>query len=1016
MSTIFGICTPRSDVLAGNVHEADFAADLAQVLAGTAAKEYSDPVAFFANTYPTRGLRTLLRSIAARVSGSPNQVGSVFRLDTQFGGGKTHSLIALTHALRGMTGVANAGEFIDLSLLPKDRVRVVAFDGENADPSNGRRMSSNVLAHTPWGELAFQLGGDAAYERIRRSDEDGTAPGAETLRELIVCQPTLILLDELAIYLRKVSARNAQAAAEQLTAFLTGLFKAVESSPRAALVYTLALGKGGSSTDAYGRENQAVSTFMAEAASVSARKATLLDPTEEDETVQVLNRRLFSHIDGKAADAVVTAYQRLWEAHRTALPNGAPLDRWAETFRAGYPLHPELMATLTEKTATLGNFQRVRGMLRLLARTVAELWDKRPADACALHLHHINPGHEPIRQEIVTRLEQGALVPAIRSEVAAHANEPPALAQELDAAHYRGLPPYASYVARATLLHTLAFNDQIKGVTAEDLRFSLLSPGTDISFIDDARKRFVADSAYLDDKPGAPLRFLSQANLTQMIRRQEAQVDPIRARAELNDKVRSIFGGTTLSLCAFPTGAYEVADDPNDGKPTLVVMAFDAVHVRADALKVPQLIEQIWSQRGTQGDPRLNRNSLLFVVAETAQIEAMRKAMVTRLALEELRNPERQRELADYQVAQINERYNKSSQALATAIQQAYRHVFYPSRNKVAGTEADLEHTVIDGATAGDRPGDGQRQVITQLQNVGKLRLPTDTPDSPLYIRDRTPLKKGQITTSKLRQEFYRDPALSMLVGDDLFVRLIRNGIDQDLYLYQNGDLLVGKGDPVALIRIDEQSLVMTTAFAKERGLWPRPAPMAPGAQPASSTASAAPGHPITYGNESNRSTAAVPANEPSPTAGHAARSNLSAEDVLRAALMQVVEKAQRAKVSHIQRLTVRPFEPNDALNLLTVINQPNATVEIDLNVEYETASGSVVTTISKGTPDDARPLREFLVAQLRGAKDKNVSAVYSIQFDPPLALQDETFLKMAERWERIVKGSASISAEPATS
>lgn len=1002
-------------MLHGSVHEADFAADLAQVLAGTAAREYRDPAAFFANTYPTRGLKNLLRSIALRVSGSVEQVGAVFRLDTQFGGGKTHSLIALTHALHGMKGVVNAAEFIDLSLLPLKAVRVVAFDGENADPSNGRRMSPSVLAYTPWGELAFQLGGESAYERVRRSDEEGTAPGADTLRELLADQPTLILLDELAIYLRKVSARNAQAAAEQLTAFLTGLFKAVESTQKAALVYTLALGKGGGSTDAYGRENQAVSAFMAEAASVSARKATLLDPTEEDETVQVLNRRLFAHIDRTAADSVVTAYQRLWESHREALPNGAPLDRWCETFRAGYPLHPELIATLTEKTATLSNFQRVRGMLRLLARTVAELWANRPADAYALHLHHINPGHEPIRQEIVTRLEQSALVPAIRSEVAAHINEPPALAQELDAAHYRGLAPYGSYVARVTLLHTLAFNDQVKGISAEYLRYSLLSPGTDISFIDDARKRFIADSAYLDDKPGAPLRFLSQANLTQMIRRQEAQVDPLRARAELNDKVRSIFGGTTLALCAFPTGAYEVADDPNDGKPTLVVMAFDAVQVRADALRVPTLIEQIWSQRGTQGDPRLNRNSLAFVVAESAQVEVMRKAMVTRLALEELRNPERQRELADYQVGQINERYNKSSQALATAIQQAYRHVFYPSRNRVAGTDCDLEHTVIDGATAGDRPGDGQRQVITQLQNVGKLRLPSDTPDSPLYIRDRTPLKKGQITTSKLRQEFYRDPALSMLVGDDLFVRLIRNGIDQDLYLYQNGDLLVGKGDPVALIRIDEQSLVMTTAFAKEKGLWPRPAPVPPGSSGAGISIDTSKPIPQSYSVESGRTTPAVAVNEPSPANGFSLRSQLSAEDVLRAALTQLLEKAQHAKISHFQSLTVRPFEPNDALNLLTVVSQPNATVELDLNVEYETASGTVVTSVSKGTPDDARPVREFLVAQLRGAKDKNVTASYRIQFDPPLGIKDEAFLKMAERWERIVKGSAAVSAEPAT-
>ena len=205
------------------------------------------------------------------------------------------------------------------------------------------------------------------------------APGAATLRELFGGQPTLILLDELSVYLRKV--RRFDDAQAQLTAFLTSLFKAVESAPNAALVYTLAIGKGGSGApDAYSEENRFIADQMAEAESVSARKATLLNPTADDETIQVLRRRLFESIDPDAASEATSEYRRLWSAHADALPASANQSSNAESLAASYPLHPEVLETLTGKTATLATFQRVRGMLRLLARTVGQLWDERPGD------------------------------------------------------------------------------------------------------------------------------------------------------------------------------------------------------------------------------------------------------------------------------------------------------------------------------------------------------------------------------------------------------------------------------------------------------------------------------------------------------------------------------------------------------------------------------------------------------------------------------------------------------------
>jgi predicted AAA+ superfamily ATPase len=496
--TIFDLCVPRPDVLAGTAADADFAADLSHVVRGSGGPvEYFDPVRFFANTYPTRGLRNLLANVCGRLGGG-SAVSPIFRLDTSFGGGKTHGLISLVHAARGMKGVVRPEEFVDPTHLPTGEVGIAAFDGENADPANGRRMGEDVLAYTPWGEIAYALAGRGGYERLQKSDTEGIAPGAGTIAELFGNDPALVLLDELSIYLRKVRGRPH--ARDQLTAFLTSLFKAVESSPRVALVYTLAVGKGGRATDAYSEENQFIADKMAEAESVSARKATLLNPTEDDETVQVVRRRLFQHIDEAAAGPVIEAYRTLWNGQRDSLAPEATKAETVTEFRRGYPFHPDVMETFTAKTATLANFQRVRGMLRILGRTVGQLWETRPADANAIHLHHIDSGFEPIRQEIVTRLGQSIYVSALRNDIAGEGGKM-ALAQDIDNSSYRGMPPYATYVARTIFMHTLAFNDQLKGLTPEHLRYSIIGPQADISFIEAARQKFVAQSAYLDDRP-----------------------------------------------------------------------------------------------------------------------------------------------------------------------------------------------------------------------------------------------------------------------------------------------------------------------------------------------------------------------------------------------------------------------------------------------------------------------------------------------------------------------------------
>ena len=202
----------------------------------------------------------------------------------------------------------------------------------------------------------------------------------------------------------------------------------------------------------------------------------------------------------------------------------------------------------------------------------------------------------------------------------------------------------------------------------------------------------------------------------------------------------------------------------------------------------------MFERKGADGNGlRSLRNNLVFVVADETKVNEMKRAIVRRLALQELKRPERVKELADHQQAKVFELEKKSETEAAIAIQQCYRHVLYPSRNALGGAgSVQLAHSVIDIQNASERPGSGQLQVVRQLQSQNKLRDASDQPDSPSYIRDRTPLKKGQMTTRDLRDEFRRDPSLSILLSDDVFRKAIRKGIEEGVYIYKRGELLAG--------------------------------------------------------------------------------------------------------------------------------------------------------------------------------------------------------------------------------
>lgn len=1026
VATVFDLCVPREDVLKGGVSESDYAANLTAVLSGRAGPDYTDPTQFFSNTYPTVGMRELLKNVCRRLSGRKDAISATFRLDTSFGGGKTHGLIALVHASQAGKQIPGIAEFVDPTYLPSGPVRIAAFDGENADPANGRRMLDGIRAYTPWGEIAAQLAGKEGYELVRRSDEGRVAPGADTIAELFGDQPVLVVLDELGEYLRKVRHLEGR---DQLTGFMKALFSAIEGAGNAAVVYTLAVRQDGKVQDAFAQENEFLARQMDELESVSGRKATNLNPTQDDETAAVLRRRLFRSIDETAAVGVIDAYRECWAQNQDALP-AAGGNRGAEEFAAVYPFHPDVLDTLTGKTATLADFQRVRGMLRVLGRVIQTLWEDRPADAHAIHIHHMDLRRELIRREFTTRLGQNAYDPAITNDITG-SQDKLSLAREIDEKHFRGLAPYGSYVARTVFVHTMAYNNDLKGLSAEELRYSMLGPSLDIAFIDDARAKFVAESAYLDDRPTAPLRFNAEPNLTQLIAREERRIDPNEVRTQLNDRIRTIFNGGQLEMIPFPSGPYEIPDDIGEDKPRLAVMSYEALAVGHDLDKVPDLVEQIFTRKGSDGrDFRRLRNNVLFLLADELKVQEMRQAVLRRLALIELKQPQRLGELAEHQQQKVRELDGKAETEAAIAIQNCYRHLLYPSRNGLEGDGGpQLAHAVIDVQNASEKPGSGQLQVVRQLQGFNKIRDAHDHPDSPSYVRDRTPLKKGQISTGSLRDEFRKEPSLPILLSDEILRKAIHKGLEEDLYVYQSGEMTAGPGDPLPSVRIDEDSFVLTMEYARRKGLWPRQ----PSSQPegegsdghgwetqGTSTGGDMQDPPgdgsnegaIPFGSEGSSGAQTGSTSGAQAAQGAPAPKTFSAEGVLKEALTVVLEKARSAKVERLGSLTVRLFEVSDGFKLVAISQAVQGSQKhVVLEGSFETSEESTMEFHFEGTARDAAAMREYLEPQFRAASEGDLKSSITFSFDDGLDLTGDAAGTFIERLTKHASAAAYVEA-----
>src|SRR5579875_927779 len=420
------VVTPHPDVAGGGYQQAEFAADLWQVHLGEGSDEYRKPSEFFRRTFLTESLKRLLIGGVQRLSGEGGD--PVVQLQTNFGGGKTHAMLALYHLFGGaapgeLAGIDAVLAEAGVKTLPKAR-RVVLV-GNKISPGNPVTKPDGTVVRTLWGELAYQLGGAEAFARIAKDDENATSPG-DALRELFVAYgPCLVLIDEWVAYARQLHDQSDLPAGsfETQFTFAQALTESAKLAKNCLLVISLPASDSTGSPHAQADDTEVGGQRGREALerlrNVIGRVESSWRPASAEEGFEIVRRRLFEPLVDKtqfvARDTVAREFYDFYRTQHQEFPPECRDADYEKRLKAAYPIHPEVFDRLYTDWSTLVKFQRTRGVLRLMAAVIHSLWEK--GDRNPLILPSTLPIDDPRVQFELTRYLSDNWVPVIEKHV-----------------------------------------------------------------------------------------------------------------------------------------------------------------------------------------------------------------------------------------------------------------------------------------------------------------------------------------------------------------------------------------------------------------------------------------------------------------------------------------------------------------------------------------------------------------------------------------------------------------------
>jgi len=537
-------CKPRPEVLKGDLDDAIFAADFYHVITGMAPPVYRDPVLFFRNTHPAERLKKVISSVFERLANS-SEAGITVGLSTGFGGGKTHTLIAMWHLARHIADPSMGTELLPAAGRPRS-VRVVAVDGGKAGVPVFD-VHEGIQIHSLWGEIFYQLAGKRGLEILGRADDPEASPSEGQIKEVMPTEPILFLLDELVIYMAKLSERGQG----NLLGFVTALAGVVGARHQAALVVT-----DPREQRAYAGEADRLARALPGAAGrlddIFGRKASEFDPIGE-ESARVIARRLFEEVDKGAAQAASALYHDLYQRvsldHPGLLPPRAKTPEYDRLLVECYPFHPRLLETAQERLSALGAFQRSRGVLRLFARITRDVWE-RGQELELISAGDVDWSSDRIRSDLLQRLDRDRFIAAVEADVITHAGE-------LDGGEPRGLH---RRVASALLLESIPMSPNA-GLDRQQVTLAVLRPEEAGPEPAEAMDRLAGVCWHLYPMAGGEgYQFRYEPNVLKQIEERMPRVPMQDARGRVLAEVQGYFQGPHFRLVSWPASPRQVPE------------------------------------------------------------------------------------------------------------------------------------------------------------------------------------------------------------------------------------------------------------------------------------------------------------------------------------------------------------------------------------------------------------------------------------------------------------------------
>ncbi len=675
------IAVPHKDVLQGTFQSAEFAADISRVHDGSATAEYQDPVLFFQRTYITEGMRHLLATVAQRLAGKAGE--PVIQLQTAFGGGKTHSMLAVLHMVSGapaneLAGVPEILKQAGIETLPKARVAVL--DGTKLAPNQPREVDGHAL-RTLWGELAWQLGGAKAYARVADSDAAGTSPGKELQAEVIrAAAPCVIMIDELVAYIRQFGTDKLTGGSyDSNLSFVQSLTEAMKAVPNAVLLASLPESEreAGSATG--------IATLHA-LEHYFGRVQAVWQPVAADESFEIVRRRLFAEITyPKAVDAVCGAYADHYVTHAAELPGETQESQYLDRMRKAYPIHPEVFERLYKDWSTLPSFQRTRGVLKLLARVIHRLWQEGDRDLMLM------PGSVPLNDsavcnDLVTYLPPG-WNPVLERDVDGPQSEPVAIDQH-DPRF--GAAQACRRAARTIFLGSAptAVNEGARGIETARVVLGCLQPGQPAHLYRDALGRMENRLTYLNkahDRWWLDVR----PNLRREMEERKKRYGEADIREAVASGLRRVQGGGSIDQFHIFTPP---ADIPDEFALRIVVLPLDQAWTRTGPNPARDAALAILRMRGHQ--PRQKQNRILFLAADSDQVMHLKDTARALLAWRSIEDDVRNMHLNldTHQTKQASVQREQTQEALLRLVREAFKFLVAPVQNaKPDGTLGDIE-------------------------------------------------------------------------------------------------------------------------------------------------------------------------------------------------------------------------------------------------------------------------------------------------------------------------------------